>query len=69
MMKILVVETNPRGDHSTSRPMARHVVEDWRAAHSEGEVVELDLMRTDLPFVTAPWLQAYLKPAEQRSPG
>ena len=25
-------------------------------------------MATDLPFVTAPWLQAYVTPAEQHSP-
>ena len=68
MTRLLVVETSPRGDHSVSRNMTRRFVVDWRAAHPDGEVVERDLMETDLPFVTAPWLQAYFTPAEQHSP-
>ena len=31
-------------------------------------MADRDLMETDLPFVTAPWLQAYFTPAEQHSP-
>ena len=31
-------------------------------------MVDRDLMETDLPFVTAPWLQAYFTAAEQHSP-
>ena len=68
MTKLLVVETSPRGDHSVSRNMTRRFLADWRAAHPHGDVVGRDLMETDLPFVTAPWLQAYFTPAEQHSP-
>ena len=68
MTKLLVVETSPRGDHSVSRNMTRRFVADWRAAHPGGEVVDRDLMETDLPFVNAPWLQAYFTPSEQQSP-
>lgn len=68
MTKLLVVETSPRGDYSISRHMTRRFVADWRAAHPAGEVTDRDLMETDLPFVTAPWLQAYFTPAEQHSP-
>lgn len=68
MTKLLVVESSPRGDYSISRHMTRRFVAGWRAAHLEGEVVERDLMETDLPFVTAPWLQAYFTPVEQHSP-
>jgi len=68
MTKLLVVETSPRGDHSISRNMTRRFVANWRAAHPGGEVVDRDLMETDLPFVTAPWLQAYFTPSEQHSP-
>ena len=68
MTKLLVVETSPRGEHSISRNMTRRFVADWRAAHPDGEVTDRDLMETDLPFVTAPWLQAYFTPAEQHSP-
>ncbi len=68
MTKILVVETSPRGDYSISRNMTRRFVSDWRAAHPGGEVVDRDLMETHLPFVTAPWLQAYFTPPQQHSP-
>ena len=68
MPTLLVVETSPRGDYSISRHMTRRFVADWRRAHPEGEVVDRDLMETELPFVTAPWLQAYFTPAEQHSP-
>ena len=68
MTKLLVVETSPRGNHSISRNMTRRFVAEWRAPPPGGEVVERDLMQTELPFVTAPWLQAYFTPAEQHSP-
>ena len=67
MAKLLVVETSPRGDYSISRGLTRRFVAQWRAAHPGGDVVERDLMATDLPFVTAPWLQAYFTPPEQHS--
>lgn len=68
MTKLLVVETSPRGDYSISRGLTRRFVAEWQAAHPDGEVVDRDLMETDLPFVNAPWLQAYFTPAEQHSP-
>ena len=68
MTKLLVVETSPRGDHSISRNMTRRFVADWRTAHPDGETITRDLMETDLPFVTAPWLEAYFTPSEQHSP-
>ena len=67
MTKLLVVETSPRGDYSISRNMTRRFVSDWQAAHPDGEVVDRDLMETHLPFVTAPWLQAYFTPPQQHS--
>lgn len=67
MQNLLVVETSPRGDHSISRNLTRRFVAEWRNAHPGGQVVDRDLMETDLPFVNAPWLQAYFTPAEQHS--
>ena len=62
MPKLLVVEASPRGDKSISRHMTRRFVDDWRAAHPDGEVVTRDLVETDLTFLTAPWLTAYFTP-------
>ena len=58
MPQLLVVETSPRGSSSISRNMTLRFVADWQKAHPDGKVVDRDLMKTDLPFVTAPWLQA-----------
>ena len=68
MTRLLVIETSPRGDHSISRNLTRRFVTSWQDAHPEGEVVIRDLMETDLPFVTAPWLHAYFTPSEQHTP-
>lgn len=68
MRRLLVIEASPRGDYSISRHLTRGFVAHWRDVHRDGEVVERDLMQTDLPFVTAPWLQAYFTPAERQSP-
>ena len=67
MPRLLVVETSPRGDHSISRALTRRFVDRWQAAHQDGYVVERDLMQTELPFVNAPWLQAYFTPPERHS--
>ncbi|CAO4155469.1 FMN-dependent NADH-azoreductase 1 [Methylorubrum aminovorans] len=67
MPRLLVVETSPRGEHSISRALTRRFVARWQAANPEGEVVERDLIRTELPFVNAPWLQAYFTPPERHS--
>ena len=68
MTKLLVVETSPRGDYSISRNMTRRFVADWQVKHPGCTVVERDLAETGLPFVNAPWLQAYFTPPEQHSP-
>ena len=67
MTKLLVVQTSPRGENSVSRHMTRRFVEGWQAAHPHGEVVHRDLGETNLPYVTAPWLQAYFTPPGQQS--
>jgi len=68
MSKLLVIETSPRGDASISRNMTARFVSHWRAAHPEGSVTVRDLAATELPHVTAPWLQAYFTPSAQHSP-
>ena len=67
MTRLLVVETSPRGDFSISRNMTRRFVAEWQSAHPDGVVVDRDLAKTELPFVNAPWLQAYFTPSGQHS--
>lgn len=67
MPTLLVVESSPRGEHSLSRGITKMFVEQWMKTHPDGRVVERDLMKSNLPFVTLPWLGAYFTPAEQHT--
>ncbi len=67
MSKLLVVEASPRGEHSISRNLTTKFVEQWKAAHPDGEIVERDLAKMNLPYVTLPWLGASLTPAEKHT--
>ena len=64
MLKLLIVQASPRGEHSISRNLAARFVADWKTAHPEGEVVERDLAKMNLPYVNLPWLGASLTPIE-----
>ena len=68
MSTLLVIESSPRGDHSMSRGLTKIFVEQWKKKHPGGKVVERDLMKSELPFVTMPWLGAYFTPPDQHSP-
>ncbi len=68
MPKLLLVEASPRGEYSISRNLASKFVESWKTAHSDGEVVERDLAKMDLPYINLPWVGASLTPAEKHSP-
>lgn len=67
MRTLLVVQASPRGEQSMSRGLAERFVHAWRQNHPEGRVVTRDLTKTDLPFVTAPWLGAYFTPVERHT--
>ena len=68
MPKLLVVEASPRGEYSISRNLAQMFVQQWKIAHPEGEVVERDLAKSDLPYMNLPWLGASLTPIETHTP-
>lgn len=68
MPTLLVVETSPRADASISRQLTQRFVTAWRTGNPGGDVIERDLVDTELGFVTAPWLQAYFTPPDQQSP-
>ena len=68
MPTLLVVESSPRGEHSISRGLTEMFVRQWKKNHPGGRVVERDLMESNLPFVTLPWLGAYFTPPEHQTP-
>jgi len=68
MPTLLVVHASPRGEQSMSRGLTQRFVAQWHAHHPDGRIVERDLLKTDLPFITQPWLAAYFTPPDQRTP-
>ena len=67
MTQLLVVETSPRGVQSVSRQMTQRFLTTWHTANPGGHIVHRDLVDSGLPFVTAPWLQAYFTPPADQS--
>ena len=68
MPTLLVVESSPRGEHSISRGLTNLFVKNWKKNHLGARVIERDLMTSDLPFVTLPWLGAYFAQPDQHTP-
>lgn len=64
MIKLLVVEASPRGGVSISRTITRRFVAEWQSNHPDGEIVRRDLMKTDLKFLTGPWIESYFTPGD-----
>jgi FMN-dependent NADH-azoreductase len=67
MPTLLVVQSSPRGEQSMSRGLTAMFVEQWLAKNPGGTVVARDLMESNLPYVTMPWLGAYFTPSDQHS--
>lgn len=67
MTTLLVVETSPRGAGSISRNMTQSFLKRWKTANPSGEIIERDLVKTDLQFITEHWLEAYFTPADQHT--
>ena len=67
MTTLLVVETSPRGSGSISRNMTQSFLKRWKTANPSGEIIERDLVKTDLQFITEHWLEAYFTPADQHT--
>ncbi len=68
MPTLLVIEASPRGDQSMSRGLTEQFVKRWIENNPGGRVVERDLMKSNLPFVTLPWLGAYFTPSDRQTP-
>ena len=68
MPTLFLTESSPRGDHSVPRKLTAEFVNDWKAAHLGGTVVNRDLMKTRLSFVDIPWITGAYTPPDQHSP-
>ena len=68
MPRLLAIEVSPRFEYSVSRQLTAKFIADWRAEHSDGDVVVRDLARERLPFVDLPWVGGAYTPVQYRSP-
>lgn len=68
MSTLLEILVSPRGEHSTSRKLTAHFVEQWKKANPQGTVITRDLMKTILPYVDLPWIGGAFTPPETHSP-
>jgi FMN-dependent NADH-azoreductase len=68
MSSLLAIEVSPRHAFSTSRKLAAHFIDHWKAEHPGAPVVVRDLMRTPPPLVDLAWIGGAYTPREQHSP-
>ena len=62
-MKLLRIDSSARAS-SESRRLTGRLVQEWKAGHPGGDVVERDLSTTVLPHITDEWLATYGDPAK-----
>lgn len=56
-MKLLRIDSSAR-QNSISRQLTAKFVEEWRKEHTDGQVIERNLVTTHLPHITDEWVQA-----------
>jgi FMN-dependent NADH-azoreductase len=67
MPTLLAINASPRYDQSVSRKLTSLFVDEWKAAHPGGRVIDRDLVTSSLPFVDLPWIGGAFTPPEKHS--
>ena len=69
MMPILLhIDSSPLYGRSVSRELTAAFVNQWKASHPYGKVVERDLNATTIPPIDAEWVGAVYTPENARTP-
>ena len=68
MPTLLQINVSARGDYSVSRKLSAAFAEQWKSKHPDGQVIERDLTKTELPFVDLPWIAAAYSTPDQHTP-
>ena len=68
MATLLHINSSPLYGRSVSRQLTGAFVEQWKASHPDGTVIERDLSATAIPPVSAAWVGAAYTPEGSRSP-
>jgi FMN-dependent NADH-azoreductase len=67
MPTLLDINSSPLGEKSVSRHLTQEFVENWKAAHRGGTVIDRDLTNTPIPPVSGAWVGAAYTPQEART--
>ncbi|MBE9107556.1 FMN-dependent NADH-azoreductase [Nostoc cf. edaphicum LEGE 07299] len=68
MVKILHIDSSPRGERSHSRELSKEFVSSWKAAHPEDAIAYRDIGRHPVPHVHEAWIAAAFSPPETHTP-
>jgi FMN-dependent NADH-azoreductase len=68
MPTLLHINSSPLYGRSVSRELTGAFVDQWKASHPDGTVVERDLNAISIPPVNADWVGAVFTPEEARTP-
>lgn len=68
MNTLLSLQSSIFSNHGASSALTRQFVEQWRAAHPNGQVIERDLAREPVPHLDAERFGAFTTPADKRTP-
>ena len=67
MATLLHIDSSPLYGRSVSRELTGAFVDQWKASHPEGTVVERDLNSTSIPPINSDWIGAAYTPEAQRT--
>ncbi len=69
MSKLLVINSSPRTDDSSSRELVARFVQLWQRQHPQAEVINRDLGRNPPPHIDEVTIGAYYTPEDARNDG
>ena len=67
MPTLLHIDSSPLYGRSVSRELTAAFVNQWRASHPEGRVIDRDLNATAIPPIHAEWIGAVYTPEQTRT--
>src|ERR1700747_2586386 len=68
MSTLLHIDSSPLYGRSVSRELTAAFVNQWKASHPDGRVIERDLNATAIPPINAGWVGAAYTPEQARTP-
>src|SRR6267142_5077609 len=68
MATLLPIDSSPLYGRSVSRELTAAFVNQWKASHPDGRVIDRDLNATAIPPINAEWVGAAYTPEQARTP-